>query len=51
MRRAQIRTQFARSSAVIDPVLTSASARKPACEACTLHAWCEYANGNPKGKK
>ena len=27
------------------------AARKPACEACTLHAWCEYANGNPKGKK
>ncbi len=27
------------------------SARKPACEACTLCAWCEYANGNPKGKK
>ena len=27
------------------------AARKPACEACTLCAWCEYANGNPKGKK
>ena len=27
------------------------TARKPACEACTLCAWCEYANGNPKGKK
>lgn len=27
------------------------AARKPACEACTLRAWCEYANGNPKGKK
>ena len=27
------------------------AARKPACEACTLHAWCDYANGNPKGKK
>ena len=25
--------------------------RKPACESCTLRAWCEYANGNPKGKK
>ena len=27
------------------------AARKPACETCTLHAWCEYACGNPKGKK
>ena len=28
------------------------AARKPACEVCTLHAWCEYAaDGNPKGKK
>lgn len=27
------------------------AARKPACATCTLHAWCEYANGNPKGKK
>ena len=27
------------------------AARKPDCEACTLRAWCEYANGNPKGKK
>lgn len=27
------------------------TARKPACETCTLHAWCEYACGNPKGKK
>ena len=27
------------------------AARKPNCEACTLRAWCEYANGNPKGKK
>ena len=27
------------------------AARKPACEVCTLCAWCEYANGNPKGKK
>lgn len=27
------------------------AARKPACESCTLSAWCEYANGNPKGKK
>ena len=26
------------------------AARKPACESCTLRAWCEYANGNPKGK-
>ena len=26
-------------------------ARKPACESCTLAPWCEYANGNPKGKK
>ena len=25
------------------------AARKPACESCTLRAWCEYANGNPKG--
>lgn len=27
------------------------AARKPDCERCTLSAWCEYANGNPKGKK
>ena len=27
------------------------AARKPACDACTLSSWCEYANGNPKGKK
>jgi len=27
------------------------AARKPACESCTLRDWCEYANGNPKGKK
>ena len=27
------------------------SARKPDCERCTLSAWCEYAHGNPKGKK
>ena len=27
------------------------AARKPACETCTLRAWCEYASGNPKGKK
>ena len=27
------------------------AARKPACESCTLSALCEYANGNPKGKK
>ena len=27
------------------------AARKPACEGCTLSPWCEYANGNPKGKK
>ena len=27
------------------------AARKPACQTCTLSAWCEYANGNPKGKK
>ncbi len=27
------------------------TARKPACESCTLSPWCEYANGNPKGKK
>ncbi len=26
------------------------AARKPACESCTLRAWCEYANGNPKAK-
>ena len=26
-------------------------ARKPACERCTLRELCEYANGNPKGKK
>lgn len=27
------------------------AARKPDCENCTLRAWCEYACGNPKGKK
>ena len=27
------------------------TARKPACERCTLSPWCEYANGNSKGKK
>ena len=27
------------------------AARKPDCAACTLSAWCEYYNGNPKGKK
>ena len=27
------------------------AARKPSCESCTLRLWCEYANGNPKGKK
>ena len=27
------------------------TARKPACESCTLAAFCEYAQGNPKGKK
>ena len=27
------------------------AARKPDCQGCTLSAWCEYANGNPKGKK
>ena len=27
------------------------AARKPACETCTLHPLCPYANGNPKGKK
>lgn len=27
------------------------SARKPDCENCTLSGWCEYACGNPKGKK
>lgn len=27
------------------------ASRKPACESCTLHPLCEYANGNPKGKK
>lgn len=27
------------------------TARKPACESCTLSPWCEYADGNPKGKK
>ena len=26
-------------------------ARKPACDRCTLRELCEYANGNPKGKK
>ncbi len=26
-------------------------ARKPECETCTLHDLCDYANGNPKGKK
>ena len=27
------------------------AARKPDCADCTLSPWCEYANGNPKGKK
>ena len=27
------------------------SARKPECGSCSLSPWCEYANGNPKGKK
>ncbi|MBP3657357.1 MAG: endonuclease III [Clostridia bacterium] len=27
------------------------AARKPACESCALSGLCEYANGNPKGKK
>lgn len=27
------------------------AARKPGCGVCTLSAWCEYAQGNPKGKK
>lgn len=27
------------------------AARKPACARCTLSPWCEYHNGNPKGKK
>ena len=27
------------------------AARKPDCKSCTLSAWCEYAQGNPKGKK
>ena len=27
------------------------AARKPDCEHCTLSIWCEYAQGNPKGKK
>jgi len=27
------------------------AARRPDCENCTLAPWCEYANGNPKGKK
>ncbi|MBQ2834568.1 MAG: endonuclease III [Clostridia bacterium] len=27
------------------------AARRPACESCTLSSWCEYAQGNPKGKK
>lgn len=27
------------------------AARKPACDACTLSGLCEYAGGNPKGKK
>lgn len=27
------------------------AARKPDCAACTLSSWCEYAQGNPKGKK
>ena len=27
------------------------AARKPDCSSCTLSSWCEYANGNPKGKK
>lgn len=27
------------------------TARKPACETCTLAPWCAFANGNPKAKK
>ena len=27
------------------------AARKPDCLSCTLNPWCEYAQGNPKGKK
>jgi len=27
------------------------ASRKPGCDACTLRAWCDYANGNPLGKK
>lgn len=27
------------------------ASRKPDCAACTLRTWCDYANGNPKGKK
>ena len=27
------------------------AARKPDCDGCTLQPFCEYANGNPKGKK
>ena len=27
------------------------TARNPDCENCTLRIWCEYACGNPKGKK
>ncbi len=27
------------------------AARKPDCDSCTLRPFCEYANGNPKGKK
>ena len=27
------------------------AARKPDCARCTLSSWCEYAQGNPKGKK
>lgn len=27
------------------------ASRKPDCDQCTLRAWCDYANGNPRGKK
>ena len=27
------------------------TARRPDCGNCTLSSWCEYAQGNPKGKK
>ncbi len=27
------------------------ASRKPDCDHCTLRAWCDYANGNPRGKK